>query len=125
MIDKTAENDIHAEHVQLLRMLAHPGRLAILQMLRIDEECVCHMEAVLGLRQAYLSQQLAVMRTAGLVTDRRDGWNIYYRIADERLFPLLDALHDSGSTRTVGERCPCPKCSQARVQAETEAQLSK
>lgn len=118
MIKQTESNGVHDQQVRLLRLLAHPARLAVLQILRFDEECVCHMEAILGLRQAYLSQQLAVLREAGLIADRRDGWNIYYRLADPRLIPLLDALASStGSApaaetrRRVGETCPCPKCS--------------
>jgi len=51
----------------LFKLLSHPSRLAILQVLRDGEECVCHMEAALGLRQAYISQQLMVLRQAGLV----------------------------------------------------------
>jgi DNA-binding transcriptional ArsR family regulator len=49
------------------KALAHPVRLQILDMLRSGEVCVCHMEAVLGKRQAYISQQLMVLRDAGLV----------------------------------------------------------
>lgn len=118
MIDSHRQKE---DEIRLLRLLAHPARLEILEILRIDEECVCHMAAVLGLRQAYLSQQLAVLREAGLIADRRDGWNIYYRLDDPRLLPLLDALSQTGGenpgtekSRVVGEGCPCPKCSQAR-----------
>ncbi len=42
---------------RLFKALMHPGRLAILEILRNGEECVCRMEALLGLRQAYISQQ--------------------------------------------------------------------
>ncbi len=65
---------------ELFKVLIHPTRLAILEMLRTGEECVCHMTAMLGLRQAYVSQQLRVLREAGLVIDHRDGWNIFYHV---------------------------------------------
>jgi DNA-binding transcriptional ArsR family regulator len=55
----------------LFRALMHPARLAILDLLRAGEACVCHLEAHLGYRQAYLSQQLAILRTAGLIRDSR------------------------------------------------------
>ena len=61
------------------KALMHPVRLRILAILRNGEECVCHMEAALGLRQAYISQHLTVLREAGVVSVRRDGWNIYYQ----------------------------------------------
>lgn len=110
------ETDLQ-QQARLFRALAHPARLAILTMLRGGEACVCHLEAHLDYRQAYLSQQLAALREAGLVCDRRDGWNIYYRIAQPIVFDLLDtALRVVGGT-AEGERlsvrlvnCPCPKC---------------
>ena len=48
----------------LLKALAHGSRLAILDILREGEQCVCHMEATLGLRQAYISQQLMILKQA-------------------------------------------------------------
>ena len=75
----------------LFKVLMHPARLAILEILRGGEQCVCHMEAVLGLRQAYISQQLMVLRQAGLVTDRRDGWNIFYQVIRPEVYEVLDA----------------------------------
>src|SRR5512141_2171123 len=77
---------------KLFKVLMHPGRLAILTILREDEACVCHMEALLGFRQAYISQQLSVLREAGLVEDRRDGWNIFYRVVDQRIYDVLNAV---------------------------------
>ena len=103
----------------LFKLLSHPVRLAILQILREGEECVCHMEAALGLRQAYISQQLMVLRQAGLVADRREGWNVFYRVVKPEVYALLDAAFvavESGGARFspfVPPRpaaCPCPKC---------------
>jgi DNA-binding transcriptional ArsR family regulator len=61
--------DSYDSQVKLFKALMHPARLAILNVLRTGEACVCHMEAALGYRQAYLSQQLMVLRDAGLVDD--------------------------------------------------------
>lgn len=102
---------------QLLKLLAHPARLAILAILRGDEHCVCHLEAHLGLRQAYISQQLMLLREAGLIQDRRDGWNVFYHVTDPRVFIVLDAvgvrppLENSETERAVS--CPCPHCQPA------------
>jgi len=52
---------------KLFKALMQPARVAILVQLRDGEQCVCHLEAILGYRQAYLSQQLAVLRQVGLV----------------------------------------------------------
>lgn len=104
----------------LCKLLSHPSRLAILQILREGEECVCHMGAALGLRQAYISQQLMVLRQAGLVADRREGWNVYYRVTKPEVYALLDAAfavaepaHARFGTPLVPSQpaaCPCPKC---------------
>ena len=110
---------------QVYKILAHPTRLAILDILREGEQCVCHMEAILGLRQAHISQHLMVLRDAGLVTDRRDGWNIFYKVIQPEIFRVIDSMNAfSGSEseaihaahRTVQssesrKHFPCPKCS--------------
>ncbi len=110
------ENTSFETQAQLLRVLTHPARLAILKILRDDEHCVCHIEAHLGLRQAYISQQLMVLREAGLIQDRRDGWNVFYRVAEPRIFAVLDAVEQIVPARRAPESkpaavaCPCPKC---------------
>jgi DNA-binding transcriptional ArsR family regulator len=106
---------------KLFRILGNPARLDLLDCLSAGEACVCHLEALLGMRQAYLSQHLAVLRQAGLVQGRRQGLNIYYRLAEPRLLLVLEAAHaltrHSRLTRrppaTSVPDCPCPKCSQA------------
>lgn len=112
----------HSEpEARLFRILSHPARLDLLACLRAGEACVCHLEAALGLRQAYISQQLAVLRQAGLVQDRREGLNIYYRVAAPQLFAVLEAAREATGHNQRAHRpraatvpdCPCPKCSPA------------
>ncbi len=101
---------------QLFKALNHPVRLAILEELSNGEACVCHLEHRLGLRQAYISQQLAVLRETGIVQDNREGWNIYYAVVDERLFSLLEQAKSivdfpqAALTPTEQVACPCPRC---------------
>lgn len=92
-------------------------RIAILEVLHDGEECVCHMEAALGFRQAYLSQQLAVLRESGIIQDRREGWNIFYRVVQPQVFDILDMAGSlmglpaqSSDKRKPGRSCTCPKC---------------
>lgn len=107
----------YESQAQLLKVLTHPVRLAILNILRDGEHCVCHMEAYLGFRQAYISQQLMVLREAGLIQDRRDGWNVFYRVADPRVFAVLDAVEqmvapEAGVLQQLPKGvCSCPQCS--------------
>ncbi len=101
---------------KLLKALAHPARLQILNALRQDEECVCHLTALMRQRQAYVSQQLMFLRQAGLIEDRKDGLRVYYRVKDPRVFDALDTINalvgakNIPSVKTTIAACPCPKC---------------
>ncbi|MGC8785996.1 MAG: ArsR/SmtB family transcription factor, partial [Anaerolineae bacterium] len=64
-------------------------RLNILDILTQGEACVCHLKAILQLRQAYISQQLAILKEAGLITDRKEGLYVYYSLADADIPHLL------------------------------------
>jgi ArsR family transcriptional regulator len=75
------------------------------------------MEAFLGYRQAYISQQLSVLRETGLVQDRRDGWNIFYRIILPEIYDILDTAYRLTGAKPGSHLhkdqvhiCPCPKC---------------
>ena len=111
--------DAYDYQAELLKALGHPVRLQILDILRDGEQCVCHIEAVVRLRQAYISQQLTVLRKAGLVTDRKDGLRVYYRLTDRAVLRLLDQTHalleKQGIALTMPDLsprdCPCPSCS--------------
>jgi ArsR family transcriptional regulator len=111
----------YEQQAALFKLFTHPARLAILEVLRQGEACVCHMEAVLGFRQAYISQQLAVLREGGIIQDRREGWNIYYSVRDPRVFEVL-AVVENLLEPGLGQKypsaapkdCSCPKCSSFR-----------
>ncbi len=96
------------------KALAHPVRLQILDMLRNGEVCVCHMEAALGKRQAYISQQLMVLRDAGLVESRKEGLSVFYRIVDEVVLELLEAVlgQANDDAPAILKNCPCPHCAE-------------
>lgn len=106
---------IYEQETKLYKALMHPTRLAILDLLREGEACVCHMEATFKFRQAYISQQLMVLRDAGLVEVRRDGLNIYYRIIRPEIFSVLDAMRKVTGIRPSAAKpkrnaCTCPNC---------------
>jgi len=77
----------------MLRSLGNPDRLLLLCQLSQEELCVSELEQQLDIRQPSLSQQLGVLRREGLVTTRREGKNIYYRVADQRVLALLQTLY--------------------------------
>jgi DNA-binding transcriptional ArsR family regulator len=100
-----------------LKLLAHPERLRILDAIRRDAECVCHLEALLGKPQPYVSQQLRLLREAGLIEDRKQGQNVYYWLNDKDVRAWLDAVLGpaEGELPSLVQHkrviaCPCPKC---------------
>jgi DNA-binding transcriptional ArsR family regulator len=134
-LDKTEERSIiftnrnvavnrlatHAQQAQFIKALAHPTRLQILEILARRECCVCHLTAVLGQRQPYVSQHLMLLREHGLVLDRKDGLMVYYRPADRRITQIIslmrEVLADAGLEAEVQpvpdgpvQGCTCPRC---------------
>jgi DNA-binding transcriptional ArsR family regulator len=103
----------------LFALIGQPARIKILLVIAEEAACVCHLEAVMGMRQASISQHLMVLRKAGLVTPNRAGRNIFYQLARPE---VIDILHhtarlagvDPHTLRALALRpitsCPCPQC---------------
>ena len=75
----------------LFKALAHPGRVRILEVLRDGDRTVTELIPVVGLESSHLSQQLAVLRRARVVTAVRSGSSVSYSIADPAIVELLAA----------------------------------
>jgi ArsR family transcriptional regulator len=116
----------------LFQLIGQPIRIQILLAIGDSEACVCHLEAVTGLRQAVISQHLMLLRKAGLVTPNRAGRNIFYRLENPALLSLirsaaitlgigLDELHKYSTGKVPG--CPCPKC-EAAEQCKTPDEMN-
>lgn len=82
-----------AAALALLKVLANHDRLMLLCQLAQGEHRVGELEAALGIRQPTLSQQLAVLRSEGLVSTRREGKHIHYGIARADVLHVLQTLH--------------------------------
>ena len=84
----------HAYRLQAktAKAFAHPTRVAILEILRRGEVCVCEMGPEIEASQANVSQHLAVLRDSNLVVARRQGMRMMYRVTDERVFQVLDLM---------------------------------
>jgi len=89
-MSKIHSNSNPKEISKLFRVLGQPSHLDILLAIGTGEACVCHLEAATGWRQAYISQHLMALRSDGLVTSRRDGRNIYYRLKDQSILDLVN-----------------------------------
>lgn len=80
---------------EFLKALSHEVRLLILCFLIEGEKSVGEIEKMLRLRQPAVSQQLARLRTEGLVEARRKGKNIYYSLARTEVRDVIGTLHDA------------------------------
>jgi ArsR family transcriptional regulator len=108
---------LYQEAANLFSVLAHPVRLSILDELRRSRACVCHLQAVLERPQAYVSQQLRVLREAGIVVGERDGTMVYYQIAHAQVPELLLRVLGPGDEPTRLSDCLCPCCQAAHEKA--------
>ena len=77
-----------------LKAISHEGRLMILCHLASGEKSVTELERLLSARQAAVSQQLARLRLEGLVTPRREGKTMFYRLADDRPRKVIETVYD-------------------------------
>ncbi len=116
---------MYERQAALLKAIGHPVRLKIVDLLRTESECVCHLSTALDKPQPYVSQQLAILRNAGVIVDERDGTNIFYRLADDNVARQVtaacqdcddaDANGDgNGQASRMLADCNCPKCLMAR-----------
>jgi len=78
---------------QLLKALGNPDRLLLLCQLAEGERSVSELEALLGIQQPTLSQQLGVLRREGLVATRREGKQIFYRIDSPPALAVINTLY--------------------------------
>lgn len=104
----------------LIRALGQPARLRILMTIGEGEACVCHLEAALGYRQAYISQHLMALREARILQSRREGRFVFYRLRDTQTLELIRLageiagieipLHEFSPMCTTLPSCVCPHC---------------
>jgi DNA-binding transcriptional ArsR family regulator len=111
--------DAPASLAEIFRLLGQPVRIQILLTIADGRACVCHIEALLHIRQASISQHLMVLRKAGLVEASRDGRNMFYRLAHPQLLEtIFQVASISGLSACELELlaqkpvsgCPCPDC---------------
>ncbi|MCS0494052.1 metalloregulator ArsR/SmtB family transcription factor [Ancylobacter sp. MQZ15Z-1] len=93
-----------------LKTMANPDRLLVACALVDGERSVRELEELLGIRQPGLSQQIAGLREQGLIAGRKEGKQVFYRLADPRVQTFISTMHAlfcapgaSGERRTAGQ----------------------
>ena len=86
------EGKLYAYHAEMCKVFSHPKRLELIELLREGEFSVGDLSQKLELSPANLSQHLAMMRERRILACRKEGNNVYYRIANPKLLQAFDLL---------------------------------
>jgi ArsR family transcriptional regulator len=86
------QNALRTFKASIFQALAHPARIAIVEVLRHKELPAGAIQERLGIEQANLSQHLAVLRSRQIIANRREGNQVFYSLRDPVLIEVLDIL---------------------------------
>lgn len=93
-MDKNMEEKMFQMHAEVCKSLANPTRLKIMNLLREGEKSVKDLRNWLGLPKANLSQHLSILRQRRIVSTRRVGLNVYYKITNPKMIKACDILRE-------------------------------
>ena len=95
-------NDPHYKRrAEILKAMAHPSRLRMLEALEGGELCVCDLQKLVGSDMSTVSKHLSIMRAAGLVEDEKRGLQVFYRLKApcvRGFFACIESVIESGAT---------------------------
>ncbi len=77
---------------EILKALAQPTRLKILQLLRNGEKCICEIVPAINGEQSNVSRHISLMQKSNLVTTRKDGVKVMVKVRDPKIFEILDRV---------------------------------
>lgn len=106
---KTYDIELYRRKAELCKTFSDPKRLMIISELREGEKSVNELVVALRVPQAVVSRHLAILRNRGVVVTRREGVNIYYRLADTKIIKACDIVHEIllgqvARTREIAEK---------------------
>lgn len=80
------------ERVKVIKAMAHPSRLFMVEQLARGERCVCELTAMIGADISTVSKHLAVLKQAGIVADRKEGLQVYYQLKTPCVLQFFDCI---------------------------------
>ena len=99
---RTTDPELHERAARLFRAVADVSRLRVLEVLESGEACVSQLAEALGVGISTVSQQLKVLWTERVISRRRDGKHIYYRLANQHVTQMvrsvLEHVEETGPT---------------------------
>jgi DNA-binding transcriptional ArsR family regulator len=91
-MEETMEERILELKAEVLKALAQPTRLKILELLRNGERCICEIVPAINGEQSNISRHISVMQKSHLVTTRKDGVKVMVKVSDPRIYDILDRI---------------------------------
>ena len=88
------DKKIFEMHAEICKVFTSPTRLEIINLLRDGEKTVNELAEQVGVLQANISQHLTVLRQNNVVTTRKDGANVYYKIANPKILQACDLMRE-------------------------------
>lgn len=98
------DKELAGHAAEVLKAVAHPIRLQIVEVLEAGEMSVGEIVEALGEKQAITSQQLNIMKDKGILTSRREGARVYYRIENENVIRVLGCVYNHCQKKRKGRR---------------------
>lgn len=80
---------IAEDQARFLRCIGEPTRLQVLNLLAESEKCVCELTGILNKEQSLISHHLRALKECNIVTERKEGQKVYYKLTDARLAGLI------------------------------------
>ena len=103
------DREIYKSKANIIKAMAHPSRLMMIDALAEGEKCVCVLQALVDADMSTVSKHLTIMKNAGLVTDRKEGLWVYYRLRVPCVLRFLDCVdavlraNNDENTRAMGK----------------------
>jgi len=98
------DRDVYKLRAIIIKAMAHPSRLMMINALAEGEKCVCELQRLVGSDLSTVSKHLSVMKNAGIVTDRKEGLKVFYRLRVPcilRFFDCVEAVMRANSEDAV------------------------
>jgi len=84
------DEKVYEAEAEYFKALSHPTRIKIVQYLKEGERCVCEIVPYLKEEQSNVSRHLAALKRAGILSSRKEGVSVYYKVQDENVYKILD-----------------------------------
>ena len=108
------KEDYYKIRAEILKAMAHPCRLSIIEEISKSEKCVCELTDMIGADISTVSKHLSILKKAGIVTDRKEGTTVFYRLRVQCVMDFMSCIDSvmkaNAETSLIAAKC-CNKIS--------------